>query len=145
MSDAVPNARGERSGEKKEDFVAPILFPLPPSRFYFLFGSPVETGKVAGKAKKEEAEEMYAEVSSPTHPPVSSFTHPPTHPTHSSIQKQIKSEVERGISALLSARQKDPFRDFPSRLAYETATRTKAPSFSVEALEEAYRAAGGKK
>jgi hypothetical protein len=35
LSDAIPNARGDDS---PEDFIAPVAIPLPPSRFYFLFG-----------------------------------------------------------------------------------------------------------
>jgi len=46
--------------------------------------------------------------------------------------------VERGIEALLEARDKDSFRAFGPRIAYEGVTRTKAPSFSAEALTKAY-------
>ena len=61
MSDAVPNARGAR--EEKEDFIAPVLMPLPPARFYFLFGKPLETGTLPGRGKEKEAvEKMYQEV-----------------------------------------------------------------------------------
>ena len=61
MSDAVPNARGQR--EEKEYFIAPVLLPLPPARFYFLFGAPVETDTLPGRGKeKEPAEKMYQEV-----------------------------------------------------------------------------------
>ena len=61
MSDAVPNARGQR--EEKEDFIAPVLLPLPPARVYFLFGAPVETDTLPGRGKeKEPAEKMYQEV-----------------------------------------------------------------------------------
>ncbi|KAM3567635.1 hypothetical protein VYU27_010224, partial [Nannochloropsis oceanica] len=60
MSDAVPNARGAR--EEKEDFIAPVLWPLPPARFYFLFGSPLETDTLPGRGRDKEAvETMYQE------------------------------------------------------------------------------------
>jgi len=47
--------------------------------------------------------------------------------------------VERGIAALLEAREKYMFKDFAFRVAYESVTRGKAPSFSAEALEKVYQ------
>lgn len=35
LSDAIPNARGDAF---PEDFIAPVLAPVAPARFYFLFG-----------------------------------------------------------------------------------------------------------
>jgi hypothetical protein len=44
--------------------------------------------------------------------------------------------VERGIGTLLKARARDAFQSFPSRLAYEIVTGTRAPTVSAAALQD---------
>lgn len=51
-SDATPNARGDA---RPEDFIAPVVLPALPSRFYFKFGTPVDAAAaVAADARRGE-------------------------------------------------------------------------------------------
>eukprot|EP00466_Bigelowiella_natans_P000599 jgi/Bigna1/125940/aug1.1_g648 len=82
-----------------ETFVAPLSIPQLPARFYFLFGKPVETFNLDYK-DKEECQRVY---------------------------ESIRRDVEVGIDMLLAERDKDPFREYPARLFYETVNQKPAP------------------
>jgi hypothetical protein len=90
-----------------ELFVPPFALPTPlPARHYFIFGKPIETHELDPK-DRAACSKVYAE---------------------------IQSELNRGFSDLLRAREKDPFKDTARRIVFELATGKPAPTFSVEDL-----------
>ncbi|KAK9809406.1 hypothetical protein WJX73_003127 [Symbiochloris irregularis] len=102
VSGTIPAARRGVSENKEleELFVAPLVAPSIPSRFYTLFGRPIETNR---NDTREQSQRNYA---------------------------QAKQDVEGCISYLLNNRERDPYKDFFSRVAYEASWGGKAaPTF----------------
>ncbi|CAL8462015.1 g1546 [Coccomyxa elongata] len=102
----VPQARRGVSEDKTlEDlFIAPIAIPKAPQRFYYLFGKPIETSR--------------ADLDDPARV--------------SQLYRQVKGEVESGISFLLRNRERDPYNHFLPRVLYEAASGGKqAPTFPL--------------
>lgn len=103
----VPNARlvdtrvTAESGEE-ELFIQPVVVPKTPERFYFRFMAPIDSSEVEIDDEKGVME-MYG---------------------------RVRGEVEEGLRYLQSARETDPFKDLATRLFYEAATNTQAPTFS---------------
>lgn len=93
--------------DSEELFQPPLVVPKPlPSRHYFVFGQPFDTSDI-GHKDKEACSKVYSDV---------------------------KSELERGLADVLKAREKDPFKDTVSRLAYERFYGKQAPTFPLEEL-----------
>jgi hypothetical protein len=102
----ITAARFDMANED-ELFLPPIVAPGLPSRNYFLFGKPISTAQLDPKDKKE-CETLY---------------------------KTVQDEMRRGFEAVLSAREKDPYKDAPRRIAYEQVTGKKAPTFDLRELD----------
>ncbi|EIE25026.1 alpha/beta-hydrolase [Coccomyxa subellipsoidea C-169] len=103
---SIPQARRGVSEDKElEDlFIAPFAVPKAPQRFYYLFGKPIETSR--------------ADLDDPAR-----VGH---------LYRQVKGEVESGISFLLRNRQRDPYNHFLPRALYEAASGGKqAPTFPL--------------
>ncbi|EFJ50068.1 hypothetical protein VOLCADRAFT_104015 [Volvox carteri f. nagariensis] len=104
---AVPPARVGVTAEDAPDetFIPPLIAPSVPSRFYFLFGRPVRTSPA-----------MYRDRAA-----------------CDQVYREVRSEVESGISYLLRKREQDPYRDFLRRYVYEQnlpfGPRRVAPTF----------------
>mmetsp|Transcript_13993 Transcript_13993/g.35316 ORF Transcript_13993/g.35316 Transcript_13993/m.35316 type:complete len:119 (+) Transcript_13993:1890-2246(+) len=90
-----------RSGEP------PLIFPLTrpniPKRLYFKFGKPVP---LSSSMVKDQA-------------------------ACDQVYKEVRADVEGGISYLLEKRERDPYKDLLSRLLYERNASKQAPTFSV--------------
>jgi len=99
-------ARGKDDFES-ENFAFPLVVPNPrgPDRFYFKFGTPLDTRSIDHK-DSAAMDAAYAEV---------------------------KHEVERSIEELLAGREKDPYRPLPPRLLYEKLNSRQAPTFPLGA------------
>ncbi|KAK9908919.1 hypothetical protein WJX75_004666 [Coccomyxa subellipsoidea] len=103
---SIPQARRGVSEDKAlEDlFIAPFAVPRAPQRFYYKFGKPIETSR--------------ADLDDPARV--------------NRLYRQVKSEVEGGISFLLRNRQRDPYNHFLPRALYEAASGGKqAPTFPL--------------
>lgn len=98
----VTAARFDAANED-EVFMPPIVAPRLPSRNYFIFGKPLST-KDLDPSDKASCQEAYTSV---------------------------QDEMKRGFDDILSAREKDVFKDAPTRLAYEQFTGGKAPTFDI--------------
>ena len=93
--------------DAEELFQPPLVVPKPlPSRQYFVFGKPFDTSDI-GHKDKDACLKVYNDV---------------------------KCELERGLADVLKAREKDPFKDSVSRLAYERLYGKAAPTFPLEEL-----------
>ncbi|KAK9819759.1 hypothetical protein WJX72_002051 [[Myrmecia] bisecta] len=105
IRDAFPAARrGVSQAEGLEDlFIQPLSIPKLPSRFYFAFRKPIQT---LPDMDRSQADEVY---------------------------RQIRSEVEGGISWLLRERERDPYKDLLPRLLYEASwgNARQAPTFAL--------------
>jgi hypothetical protein len=103
---ATPPARRGVSADPalESTFMLPLAVPSGlPERMFFLFREPIElTPDLA--ADREGADAVY---------------------------RTVKAEVEGGISWLLEARQRDPYRKGAPRLAYEAVAGGAAPTFKV--------------
>ena len=94
-------------GDSEELFQPPIVVPKPlPARHYFIFGKAFDTTSV-GHKDKEGCAKVYTDV---------------------------KAELRRGLDDLLVAREKDPYKNTVSRLAYENLLGKSAPTFPVDEL-----------
>lgn len=92
---------------ESEQFVAPFSVPKPPERFYFTFGSPIQTRKEDAR-DPQRAKQLYT---------------------------QTKNALESEIATLLRLRTDDPYRMLPLRLLYETLNRgAQAPTFPLPPL-----------
>eukprot|EP00980_Cylindrotheca_fusiformis_P022318 scaffold9191_cov114-Cylindrotheca_fusiformis.AAC.13 len=98
----ITSARFDTS-DADEVFLAPIVAPGLPSRNYFIFGKPLSTNEV-DHTDKASCEQAY---------------------------HQVKAEMNRGFHDILTAREKDVYRQAPQRLAYERLTGQKAPTFDI--------------
>lgn len=97
----VPKAR---VGAVDEVFVPPLAAPGIPSRFYFLFGQPVET-------EGEDMEDPACEAA---------------------LYQRVRGSVQESIDYLLSRRGDDPYGELVPRLLYEASWQRPAPTFVVE-------------
>ncbi|GLC75720.1 hypothetical protein PLESTF_001677300 [Pleodorina starrii] len=106
---SVPRARIGVAADDAPDetFIPPLIAPAVPSRFYFLFGRPVVTSP-----------DMYRDRAA-----------------CDEVYRQVRSDVESGISYLLRKREQDPYRDFLRRVVYEQnppfGPRRVAPTFKL--------------
>lgn len=101
----VPSARFDTANQD-EFFLPPISAPSLPARNYFVFGKPMSTKDLDPK-DKEACKRAYL---------------------------AIQEETKRGISDILEARENDPYKNTPRRLAFERFTGNKAPTFSMEEI-----------
>lgn len=104
---SLPQARKgiAADGYEDESFIAPIVAPrLPPSRLYFMFMKPIKTSKT-DLEDRQRSEEVY---------------------------RQVKASVQDGLRYLKTRRQKDPYKDFGTRVMYETLRPgQQAPTFDL--------------
>eukprot|EP00981_Chlorochromonas_danica_P007123 scaffold1560_cov177-Ochromonas_danica.AAC.8 len=116
---AIPHARPEgftalndtskaNDVSLKDLLIPPLVAPIPPSRFYFLFMKPFDTQEVGGRSKKE-AKILYQE---------------------------IQSTLETGIQSLLKYREYDENKNFWPRIVKEVVSGNEAPHPSAALLEE---------
>lgn len=85
----------------------PLIWPkLLPARHYFCFGKPFDLSGLDSR-DKDGCQRVY---------------------------QAIQTELMRGFTDLLRAREKDPFKDSKVRFVYEQVTGKAAPTFSVEEL-----------
>jgi len=103
----VVSARFNRENED-ELFTPPVAIPTIPARNYFVFGKSMSTVGVDHKDLEACA----------------------------TLYREVKVEVERGFEDVLRVRDNDPFKDTIKRIAYEKATQKKAPTFSMQELNE---------
>jgi pimeloyl-ACP methyl ester carboxylesterase/1-acyl-sn-glycerol-3-phosphate acyltransferase len=104
--DMTKSARYDNTNDD-ELFVPPFFVPkLPPARHYFCFGKPFVTTNIDPK-NITQCEGIY---------------------------KDIKTELERGLEDLQTARESDPYKDSVARLALEQASGKPAPTFPVDQL-----------
>jgi 1-acyl-sn-glycerol-3-phosphate acyltransferase len=97
------------SSNSDELFQPPLVVPKPlPARQYFVFGKPFDTTPL-DHSDKEGCATLYADV---------------------------KSELRRGLDDILVAREKDPYQNTPTRLAYERLLGKPAPTFPVDELNQ---------
>ena len=101
----VGAARYDTSAEE-EFLLAPLVSPAMPKRNYFVFGKPIDTKEINHR-DKTECEKVY---------------------------RQAEAEVRRGLDDILRARERDPFKETPKRLAYERLIGKKAPTFPLSEL-----------
>lgn len=88
----------------QESFIQPVAIPLPPERYYFRFGRPIETASRRDALKDEEAA--------------------------AALYGEVRDDVEAGIEYLLRKREEDPYKDLAMRLLYEaTWGGRRAPTF----------------
>ena len=107
-SSNTTSARFDTSNDD-ELFVPPFFVPkLPPARHYFCFGKPFSLTDINPKDIRQ----------------------------CESIYKDIKTELERGLDDLQSAREFDPYQDSTRRLTVEQITGKQAPTFPVETLNQ---------
>eukprot|EP01026_Neomeris_dumetosa_P027374 TRINITY_DN2224_c0_g1_i2.p1 TRINITY_DN2224_c0_g1~~TRINITY_DN2224_c0_g1_i2.p1 ORF type:complete len:712 (-),score=43.77 TRINITY_DN2224_c0_g1_i2:244-2379(-) len=104
----ILQGRNPRAWQNKTDDIPPLVFPLVipgiPQRFYIKMGRPIRTQK-EWVSDRQKCNQVYQE---------------------------IKSSVEDGIAYLLARRNEDPYKDFFSRLLYETSWNyeKQAPTFT---------------
>eukprot|EP00820_Chromera_velia_P023585 Cvel_8794.t2-p1 / transcript=Cvel_8794.t2 / gene=Cvel_8794 / organism=Chromera_velia_CCMP2878 / gene_product=Acyltransferase-like protein At1g54570,, putative / transcript_product=Acyltransferase-like protein At1g54570,, putative / location=Cvel_scaffold492:63039-63887(-) / protein_length=283 / sequence_SO=supercontig / SO=protein_coding / is_pseudo=false len=89
------NSNGEIETEEDLDqmLVAPVGFPKPPDRFYFLFGRPLDCRQIDPNNREQCA----------------------------AAYRDLRSTVETGIDELRNARERDPFRNVLARLVFSRA------------------------
>jgi len=100
------SAAGVPRGRVNETFVAPVALPrLPPPRYYFCFGQPVDT-RTLDIEDHEAAKQVY---------------------------RSVRTDIEDSIAWLLERRETDPYKDFGPRFVYEVATNwtRQAPTFDL--------------
>lgn len=104
----ISNSAAARFDTAAEDeyFLPPLVAPGLPSRNYFVFGRALETKSLDPK-DKEACKEVY---------------------------QKLKDEIYTGLDAIRSAREKDPYKDAPRRLAYERFMGKKAPTFDISEM-----------
>ena len=94
-------------GRPGEVFVPPVSVPAPWRfrRFYYLFGSPIDTSRV--DANDQEA--------------------------CAALYRSVQAELERSLEYLLSARERDPYESILPRAAFEASWNwtSQAPSFPI--------------
>lgn len=102
------NVTSARYDQRNEDelFGFPLFTLKLPSRNYFLFGKPISARDIDPN-DKEACARLY---------------------------KEVQSTVRTGLDDLLRARERDPFRSTPKRLAYERVFGKKSPTFPLEEL-----------
>lgn len=105
MNANITAARYDQNNEE-ETIGFPLALPSMPARNYFLFGKPIDTSNI-DPSDKVACERIY---------------------------KEAQQEVRRGIDDLIKAREHDPFKSTPQRLAYEQIFGKKAPTFPVSKL-----------
>ena len=103
-SNVGPARYDEQVGD--EPVGIPLAVPSLPQRNYFIFGKPISLKDVDPKDKDACLEAYH----------------------------MAQSQVRQGIDDLLRAREKDPFKDTPRRLAYERVFGKQAPTFSVSEI-----------
>jgi len=93
FGDNLKSAWGEASRARSDEaaFVSPLGVPVPPERFYYLFGEPIETADVDPK----NAEQCAA------------------------IYQQVKEQVDELLKRLKSGRRADPLRKAPERWRWQ--------------------------
>ncbi len=98
----VTSARFDTKNED-ENFLPPLVAPGLPSRNYFVFGKPISTSNLDPK-NKWACQAAYVSV---------------------------QEEMKLGFRDVLAAREKDRYKDAPSRWAFERLTGKKAPTFAI--------------
>jgi len=108
LKQLAANTTSARYDQRPEDEIIgfPVALPRVPARNYFVFGKPIDTSSIDPR-DKEACEKIYMEA---------------------------KREVRRGIDDILRAREHDPFKNTPARLAYERVFKKKAPTFPISEL-----------
>lgn len=112
----VPKAR---AGADDEFFVPPLTAPVIPSRFYFLFGEPVETSdedvevwvivkRFCGRCQLHMSQDPACEAA---------------------LYQRVRGSVQQSIEYLLARRSDDPYGELAPRLLYEATWQRQAPSF----------------
>lgn len=96
------------SANEDEVFMPPIVAPGLPSRNYFIFGKPFAT-KDLDPSDRASCQEAY---------------------------HLLQDEMKRGFDDILSAREKDNFKEAPPRLMYERFTGGKAPTFDIAEVNQ---------
>ena len=86
--------------ESREEFMAPLVMPKSPERFYFLFGRPVQLSPEDARDREEMAE----------------------------VYRGVKAAVRQGIEYLMGRRALDPYAGFLRRQLYEASRGEQAPS-----------------
>jgi len=86
--------------ENREEFMAPLVVPKSPERFYFLFGRPVQLSPEDARDREEMAE----------------------------VYRGVKAAVRQGIEYLMGRRALDPYAGFLRRQLYEASRGEQAPS-----------------
>lgn len=104
----VTAARFDQANED-EVFLPPIVAPSLPSRNYFIFGKPLST-KDLDPSDRASCQDAY---------------------------RSIQDEMNRGFDDILSAREKDVFKEAPPRLVFERFTGGKAPTFDISEVNRA--------
>jgi len=104
----VTAARFDATTNSDELFVPPLVAPSPPSRNYFVFGTPLSTVHIDPK-NKHDCQQLY---------------------------QSVQDEMYAGFEDILRARKKDPFRDAGPRLLYERITGQQAPTFPIEEVNK---------
>jgi 1-acyl-sn-glycerol-3-phosphate acyltransferase len=94
--------------DHEEYFLPPLVTPGLPSRNYFVFGKPLYTQGIDPR-DRETCREAY---------------------------RAVQDEMRLGFEDILSAREKDAFRDAGPRLAYERLRGAKAPTFKIEEVNK---------
>jgi len=92
--------------DQDELFLPPIVAPGLPSRNYFVFGKPIYTHEIDPK-DKDVCKEIYL---------------------------NIQEDMADAFRDVLEAREKDAFKDYVPRIAYERLTGQKAPTFKIEEI-----------
>jgi hypothetical protein len=105
LSENVTSARYDQNGAD-EILLPPIALPTLPARNYFVFGKAISTADVDPKDKEACAR----------------------------VYKQAQDEVRKGLDDILRARELDPFKDTPRRLAYERVFGKTASTFPIDEL-----------
>ncbi|KAG8466098.1 hypothetical protein KFE25_005668 [Diacronema lutheri] len=99
-AEGVPRARAG------ETFVTPLALPaLPPRRYYFCFGRPLDAGSLDPRDAAASA----------------------------AAYREVRAELERALQWLLQRREDDPYKEFAPRVMYEAAAEWKrqAPTFRL--------------
>ncbi len=154
---AVPAARRGMWARGADDYAAenfafPLVVPSPtgPDRFYFKFGSPVDTAgidhkdaealdQVGGWVGGWMGDSFFSIFHSSVPPFLRSSLHSFIHSNFfssfslpSQTYADVKAEVQKSIDYLLEGRERDPFRALPPRLLYEAVNDGKqAPTFTL--------------
>lgn len=110
FSNSIAAARFDAKDNEEETFIPPLALPKPlPARHYFLFGRSFDTSLV-DPSNKDACDEVY---------------------------KEIKSDVQQGIDALLEARKDDPYAfDGLKRSSYQRFYGKDPPTFPLSSLSK---------